>query len=91
MSATTSDDASSEDMPESVYGFIGLGNMGFGMAKNLRASMPKSSRLIVCELNTGRRDEFISSVTGLIQAAESPRELAEKCVGDHVPSLMNLK
>jgi 6-phosphogluconate dehydrogenase (decarboxylating) len=67
-------------MPEGTYGFIGLGNMGFGMAKNLRQSMPKSSTLVVCELNTERRDEFISSVSGSIEAVDSPRAVAEKCV-----------
>ena len=67
-------------MPDAVYGFIGLGNMGFGMAKNLRASMPKQCKLVVCELSTERRDEFISSVKGLVEAADSPRSIAEQCV-----------
>ncbi|KAI1612668.1 3-hydroxyisobutyrate dehydrogenase, variant [Exophiala viscosa] len=66
-------------MPDAVYGFIGLGNMGFGMAKNLRASMPKQCKLVVCELNTERRDEFASSVVGLIEVADSPKSVAEQC------------
>lgn len=70
----------SDQLPDAVYGFIGLGNMGFGMAKNLRKSMPTQSKLVVCELNTIRRDEFISTVDGLVEAADSPRELAETCV-----------
>lgn len=37
--------------PDANYGFIGLGNMGFGMAKNVRQKIPSSSKLIVCELN----------------------------------------
>ncbi|KIW50439.1 hypothetical protein PV05_12026 [Exophiala xenobiotica] len=70
---------SAKAMPQVVYGFIGLGNMGFGMAKNLRASMPKACKLWVCELDPKRRDEFISSVDGLIEAADSPKDVAKHC------------
>ncbi len=70
----------SSRLPNAVYGFIGLGNMGFGMAKNLRASMPEQCKLVVCELNTQRRDEFISLVDGTVEAADSPRQIAEHCV-----------
>lgn len=66
--------------PESIYGFIGLGNMGYGMAKNVREKMPASSKLIVCELVTSQRDKFVQEVTGDIETAETPKEVAEKCV-----------
>ncbi|KIV83068.1 hypothetical protein PV11_05128 [Exophiala sideris] len=77
--ASQNGSATTSAMPDAVYGFIGLGNMGFGMAKNLRASMPKQCKLVVCELNAARREEFISSVDGLIEAAGSPRSIAEQC------------
>ena len=66
--------------PDATYGFVGLGNMGFGMAKNVRQKIPASSKLIVCELVKSQRDEFCSTVEGKIETAESPKEIAEKCV-----------
>ena len=66
--------------PDATYGFIGLGNMGFGMAKNVREKIPKSSKFIVCELVKSQRDEFCSTVGSSIEIAESPKEVAEKCV-----------
>ena len=66
--------------PEVTYGFIGLGNMGFGMAKNVRQKIPSSSKLIVCELNKSARDEFCKTIEGSIETAENPKEVAEKCV-----------
>ncbi|KAL5589277.1 hypothetical protein FOVSG1_011144 [Fusarium oxysporum f. sp. vasinfectum] len=60
------------------FGFIGLGIMGWGMAKNLRAKIPVDSVLHACEVNTTRRDEFVTSTTGKIQVADSPREIAER-------------
>lgn len=62
------------------FGFIGLGIMGWGMAKNLRAKIPVDSVLHVCEVNKARRDEFVTSTTGTIQVADSPREIAERSV-----------
>lgn len=67
-------------MPIQTYGFIGLGNMGYGMALNVRAKMPQSCKLIVCDVNTQQRDKFISEAGGLVEAAETPKEVAEKCV-----------
>ena len=66
--------------PDATYGFIGLGNMGFGMAKNVRQRIPKSSKLVVCELAKAQRDKFCSTVEGIVETAESPKEVAEKCV-----------
>jgi hypothetical protein len=54
--------------------------MGFGMAKNVRQKIPASSNLIVCELVKSQRDEFCSTVEGKIETAETPKEIAEKCV-----------
>lgn len=68
----------SQDAPPPVtYGFIGLGVMGYGMAKNLRAKIPKSSTLVVCELVEERRDRFVAETDGLLKVAHSPKEVAE--------------
>lgn len=80
MSAAAVNRVDGDGMPNATYGFIGLGNMGSGMAKNLRAKMPKQSRLIVCELDEMRREDFVSSTEGLVETANTPRELAEKSV-----------
>lgn len=69
-----------DDVPTCTYGFIGVGVMGTGMAKNLRAKMPPSSKLLICEVNKARRDEFFATTEGLLEVAESPKKLAEKAV-----------
>ncbi|KAJ4171660.1 hypothetical protein NW754_013431 [Fusarium falciforme] len=59
------------------FGFIGLGIMGWGMAKNLRAKIPAESVLNVCEINKARLDEFVSSTPGKIQVCDSPLEVVQ--------------
>lgn len=66
--------------PDKTYGFIGLGVMGWGMAQNLRAKIPKSSKLIICELSESRRDQFVKDTPGLLEVALSPKAVAEKAV-----------
>lgn len=34
-----------------TYGFIGLGQMGHGMAKNIRSRIPPSCVLLICDIN----------------------------------------
>ena len=65
-----------------AYGFIGLGIMGYGMAKNMRAKVPAESPIYVCELNTPRRDEWIAenASIGNVHVASTPAEVAAKCV-----------
>ncbi|KAG5661295.1 hypothetical protein KAF25_005417 [Fusarium avenaceum] len=60
------------------YGFIGLGIMGYGMAKNLRSKLPEQSDLIVCELNQARRGEFVQTAPGRVQVAKTPLEVVHK-------------
>ncbi|EXM14705.1 hypothetical protein RAB80_012875 [Fusarium oxysporum f. sp. vasinfectum] len=74
--ATTN--GSSNDISAKSFGFIGLGIMGWGMAKNLRAKIPADSVLYICEVNKPRRDEFVVSTAGKVQVVDSPREIAEK-------------
>ena len=63
-----------------TYGFIGIGNMGYGMASNLRAKIPKASKLIICDVDTARRDKFIaeSSEHGVTVPAQDPKEVSEE-------------
>lgn len=72
------------DVPSKSFGFIGLGIMGWGMAKNLRAKIPPDSVLNVCEVSKDRRDEFISSTPGKVFAAASPFEVVKNSVGDEM-------
>lgn len=74
--------AESEDV---VYGFIGIGQMGYGMAQNLRTKAAKQSRLIICELVQSRRNQFLEETTGRLETAESPRAVAEKSVSSYEP------
>lgn len=66
----------------SGYGFIGLGNMGFGMALNLRRKMSKDATLNVCELDESRRTAFKeeASALGPVKVFTSPKELANVSV-----------
>ncbi|KAI8652221.1 hypothetical protein NCS57_01285100 [Fusarium keratoplasticum] len=74
------------------FGFIGLGIMGWGMAKNLRAKIPTDSVVNVCEINKPRLDEFVSSTPGKIQVCNSPLEVVQSSdviitmlpLGEHV-------
>ncbi|CAG9951185.1 unnamed protein product [Clonostachys rosea f. rosea IK726] len=70
--------STTQDVPAKSYGFIGLGIMGYGMAKNLRAKLPAESVLTVCELNKSRRDEFVNSTSGKIEVVEKPVEVVRK-------------
>lgn len=72
--------ASHDAPPPVTYGFIGLGVMGYGMAQNLRAKIPKSSTLVICEIVKKRRDQFVAEMEGLIKVAHSPKEVAEQSV-----------
>lgn len=66
--------------PSVTYGFIGLGVMGTGMAKCLRSNIPSHSSLVVCEIVGTRLNSFLESVSGKIEVAHSPREIAQRCV-----------
>ena len=73
-------DGSHGNVPDVTYGFIGIGVMGFGMASNLRAKLPKSSTLVICEVNDKRREQFFAERSGLLEVAHSPKEVAEMSV-----------
>lgn len=50
------------------------------MAQSLRAHIPKSSKLIICEIVNARREQFLAETEGQVEVADSPKELAEKAV-----------
>lgn len=83
--------------PETTYGFIGLGVMGFPMALNLRQKIPKGSKLFICELSEKQRTKFMSQAEGEVTVADSPRAVAEQAdiiltslpAGKHVEFVFN--
>ncbi|KAI0447823.1 3-hydroxyisobutyrate dehydrogenase, variant [Xylaria telfairii] len=66
--------------PNTRYGFIGIGVMGWGMAMNLRQKISKESKMAICEISESRRNQFIQEVQtkGAVTVANSPREVAEQ-------------
>ncbi|KAJ5718491.1 hypothetical protein N7488_004137 [Penicillium malachiteum] len=75
---------------DTTWGFIGLGQMGYNMAKNLRAKIPATDTLIVRDINGEASKRFIAEVQeaastsgaatneNQVHIAENARELAEK-------------
>ncbi|KAI0863682.1 3-hydroxyisobutyrate dehydrogenase, variant [Xylaria cubensis] len=66
--------------PKIRYGFIGVGVMGWGMAMNLRQKIPKEAKMVICEINESRRNQFIEEAQsrGVVTVVNSPREVAEQ-------------
>lgn len=51
------------------------------MAKNLRAKIPESDEIFVCDTNAAATKAFRDETAGmLVQKAQGPREVAEKSV-----------
>ncbi|GME24475.1 3-hydroxyisobutyrate dehydrogenase [Neofusicoccum parvum] len=64
---------------QAVWGFIGLGRMGYPMAKNLRAKLPKEDTLVIHDINTAALSKFKQeSGPQSVHVAENVREVAEK-------------
>ncbi|KAK9241835.1 6-phosphogluconate dehydrogenase [Lipomyces tetrasporus] len=63
------------------WGFIGLGQMGYNMAKNLRSRISPSDTLIVCDTDANITATFVQELSATdkfdIQVAKCARELAE--------------
>ncbi|KAK3356551.1 NAD binding domain of 6-phosphogluconate dehydrogenase-domain-containing protein [Lasiosphaeria hispida] len=51
-------------IPEDIVAFIGLGVMGYPMAKNLRAGLSSDKTLLICDVNTEALKRFISETEG---------------------------
>jgi len=67
---------------QAQYGFIGLGQMGYNMAKNLQAKLPSTDTLRVYDINTESVERFAKETQALgsgatVETASSVREAAE--------------
>lgn len=71
---------SASPLPQATWGFIGVGKMGFPMAKNLRSKLPDTDTLVIHDVNTSATQSFVSEVAkpSSVQIARSVRELAER-------------
>lgn len=75
---------SSTPSPQATYGFIGIGQMGYRMAKNLREKLPATDTLLINDVNKDAVGKFVDELSGFtVVAAESPREIAERAVCSH--------
>ncbi|PSN62119.1 hypothetical protein BS50DRAFT_577977 [Corynespora cassiicola Philippines] len=63
---------------QATWGFIGLGRMGYPMAKNLRAKLPADDVLFVQDVNAAATKKFLEENPQGVRIAENPREVAEK-------------
>lgn len=82
------------NLPTATYGYIGIGVMGFPMAQNLRRRIPKSSKMIINEINKSAVDKFLSETqpNENITAVSTAKEVAQQAdiiitmlpVGKHV-------
>ncbi|KAA8652811.1 uncharacterized protein ATNIH1004_001718 [Aspergillus tanneri] len=65
-----------------TYGFIGLGQMGHGMAKNLRLKISSSNKLFIYDIDPAAVQRFVSEFGdgGNVVATSSPKEVAEYSV-----------
>ncbi|KAF2204413.1 3-hydroxyisobutyrate dehydrogenase [Delitschia confertaspora ATCC 74209] len=69
---------SSSHNHQATWGFIGLGRMGFPMAKNLRAKLPSEDTLFIQDVNKEATAKFLEENPEGVRIAENPREVAEK-------------
>ncbi|RYC91630.1 hypothetical protein BFJ63_vAg5640 [Fusarium oxysporum f. sp. narcissi] len=67
-------------VPDAKYGFIGVGQIGWGIAMNLRQKIPKGSSLVICEVSETRRSQFVNEAAphGKVSTANSPIEVAKQ-------------
>ncbi|KAJ6096373.1 Dehydrogenase multihelical [Penicillium sp. IBT 16267x] len=77
---------------DATWGFIGLGQMGYNMAKNLRAKIPASDTLLVRDVNEAAATRFVTEVREIarnsgagpdkyrVEIATNAREIAEKSI-----------
>ena len=61
------------------------------MAKNLRAKIPKSDKLVICDRDTQATDNFVQEVgtgsegDGNVEVVKTPRKVAEQSVSTFSP------
>ncbi|KAL7275658.1 hypothetical protein RUND412_001391 [Rhizina undulata] len=62
-----------------TYGFIGLGRMGYPMARNLRQKLPKEDTLVVYDVNKAATKQFVEELgEGVEVAGDGVVEIANK-------------
>ncbi|KAB8298099.1 hypothetical protein EYC80_001861 [Monilinia laxa] len=67
---------------QAQWGFIGLGQMGYNMARNLQAKLPSSDTIHIFDINAEAVEKFTKDTKALgsgaaVEAASSVREAAE--------------
>ena len=67
-----------------AFGWIGIGNMGYGMAMNVASKMPSSATLVLNDINNTAMDKFVSEARSKgikgVSKASSPEEIMSKAV-----------
>jgi len=64
---------------DASWGFIGLGAMGYPMAKNLRAKVAEGDTMTVFDVNSASLEQFAKEAQpSRVHIAKTPREVAEK-------------
>ncbi|KAK4540508.1 hypothetical protein LTR36_009146 [Oleoguttula mirabilis] len=61
---------------EASYGFVGLGQMGYPMARNLRSKIAQSDTMFIHDVNPAVCEQFEKEV-GNVKVVNSVREIAE--------------
>ncbi|KAF2682078.1 hypothetical protein K458DRAFT_420010 [Lentithecium fluviatile CBS 122367] len=69
---------SSSQNLQATWGFIGLGRMGYPMARNLRAKLPAEDILFIQDINTATTKKFLEENPQGVRIADNVREVAEK-------------
>ncbi|RMD43800.1 hypothetical protein DV735_g1362, partial [Chaetothyriales sp. CBS 134920] len=63
---------------DAAWGFVGLGAMGYPMARNLRAKLPSGDSLTVFDVNEERLQQFArETAPAEVRFAKGPREVVE--------------
>ncbi|TVY39556.1 putative 3-hydroxyisobutyrate dehydrogenase, mitochondrial [Lachnellula occidentalis] len=66
---------------QAQYGFIGLGQMGYNMARNLQASLPSTDTFRIFDVNAESLEKFANETKGnsgaAVEIGASPRDTAE--------------
>ncbi|KAJ9355115.1 putative dehydrogenase [Paecilomyces variotii] len=69
---------------DATWGFIGLGQMGYAMAKNLRSKIPAGDTLVIRDIDSDVMKKFVDEVGASskerlsVEVAGNAREVAEK-------------
>ena len=78
---------SSTARAERNIGFVGLGQMGFGMASNLRSKLGPDDALHVFDVNPATTARFVAQTAGAARLVEAPSLAAvvAECVRARAP------